>query len=156
MQESYLYKRGSLKTEKPILYVDMDGVLVDFEKKAKAIGHIAGDPKPLDLFKGLEPYPDAIWAWNILQEKFDTYILSTAPWSVPDSFTDKRLWVEKYLGESGYKKLILTSNKGLLKGEFLIDDRKANGVLDFEGEHIFFGHDPFVDWKSVVSYLLSK
>lgn len=156
MEESYLYKRGSLKTDKPILYIDMDGVLVDFAKKAKAIGYKDDAPKPLDLFEGLEPYPDAIWAWNILQEKFDTYILSTAPWSVPNSFTEKRLWVEKYLGDSSYKKLILSPNKGLLKGEYLIDDRKANGVLDFEGEHLHFGYKPFLDWKSVVDYLLSK
>ena len=30
-----------------------------------------------------------------------------------------------------------------MKGSYLIDDRDANGVLDFEGEHIKFGQEKF-------------
>ena len=53
-----------------------------------------------------------------------------------------------------FKKLILSHNKGLLLGDYLIDDRIANGVDGFKGEHIHFGTDQFPDWKSVLEYLL--
>ena len=39
-------------------------------------------------------------------------------------------------------------------GDYLIDDRLANGVNLFKGEHIHFGSDKFPDWESVCSYLL--
>jgi 5'(3')-deoxyribonucleotidase len=57
------------------------------------------------------------------------------------------------LGDTSKKKLILCHNKGLVKGDFLIDDRIANGVADFSGEHIHFGQDKFPGWKEVMTYL---
>lgn len=41
-------------------------------------------------------------------------------------------------------------------GDYLIDDRIANGVDKFQGEHIHFGTSKFPDWKTVVSYILSE
>jgi 5'(3')-deoxyribonucleotidase len=63
------------------------------------------------------------------------------------------MWVETHLGKSANKKLILCHNKGLVKGDFLIDDRIANGVADFEGEHIHFGTEQFSGWEDVLDYL---
>jgi hypothetical protein len=40
-------------------------------------------------------------------------------------------------------------------GDFLIDDRIANGVADFTGEHIHFGTERFPTWKEVLDYLLA-
>ena len=77
-------------------------------------------------------------------------------WSNPDSWRGKRIWVEKFLGKYAKKKLILSHNKGLLKGKYLIDDRVANGVLDFEGEHIQFGQKKFSNWSKVLTYLFEK
>ena len=37
----------------------------------------------------------------------------------------------------------------------MIDDRIANGVADFEGEHIHFGTEKFPSWKQVLDYLLT-
>lgn len=56
----------------------------------------------------------------------------------------------------GKKRLIITHNKGLNKGDYLIDDRLAKGVTDFDGEHIHFLTDRFPDWKSVLEYLCEK
>jgi 5'-nucleotidase len=69
---------------------------------------------------------------------------------------NKLRWIKKYLGESAYKRLILSHHKHLNVGEFLIDDRLKNGVDKFKGEHIHFGTPDFPDWKSVVSYLKVK
>jgi len=107
------------------------------------------------FFENLEPIDGAIDAFKQLSEKYDCYFLSTAPWSNINAPSEKRVWVEKHLGDYAFKKLILSHNKGLLKGEFLIDDRPhSNGANEFEGELIHFGTDQFPDWKSVLEYLL--
>ena len=139
----------------------MDGVLADFNKAlservtpelcmeyGENVDNIPG------IFDNLDPVPGAIFAFHELGDKYDCYILSTAPWGNPEAWMEKRLWVEKHLGEAAYKKLILSHNKHLNRGDYLIDDRLANGADRFEGEHILFGGDQFPDWKSVLEYLL--
>ena len=66
-----------------------------------------------------------------LLQKFEVYILSTAPWKNVSSFTDKRVWVEKNLPSLP---LLLSYNKSLMRGRFLIDDRPKNGAKEF-GQH---------------------
>jgi 5'(3')-deoxyribonucleotidase len=151
------YLRASIKTTKPIMYIDMDGVLADFdsrkvelEDQGLKLHQIFKHPR---AFADLEPIPGAVEAWNTLQKYFETYILSTPPWSNPLAWRQKREWVEQYLGNTTNKKLILCHNKGLLKGDYLIDDRIANGVADFTGEHIHFRQDPYHTWEDVIHYL---
>ena len=64
------------------------------------------------------------------------------------------MWVKKYLGKAAYKRLILSHHKNLNIGDYLIDDRTANGAGEFKGEHIHFKTDRFKDWKDVLNYLL--
>ena len=144
------------------LYVDMDNVLVDFPS---GIAKVPNDLQiqyqdRLDevpgIFSLMDPMPEAIESYNFLAKHFDTYILSTAPWHNPSAWSDKLLWVQKYLGESAYKRLILSHHKNLNDGDYLIDDRTKNGADRFVGEHIHFGTKHFPDWRSVVSYLDSK
>ena len=87
---------------------------------------------------------------------FNVFILSTAPWNNPSAWSDKLHWIKKYLPEVCYKKLILSHNKQLNIGDYLIDDRLKNGVLNFTGEHIHFGTTGFPDWVSVVKYIGEK
>jgi 5'-nucleotidase len=49
--------------------------------------------------------------------------------------------------------VIFSHNKHLNQGDYLIDDRKANGAGDFKGMHIHFGTDEFPDWAAVLKYL---
>jgi len=145
---------------KKILYVDMDNVLVDFSSG------IAKIPKPLQVkYKGridevpgifslMKPLSGAICSYEKLSGKYDTYILSTAPWENASSWSDKNLWVRKYLGEIAYKRLILTHHKNLNSGDYLIDDRNANGVEIFKGEHIMYGSKKYPNWEAVCKYLL--
>lgn len=152
--------RASIPITKPIILFDMDGVLCDFDKRAKELKEKGVKFQKLfqhpDAYRDLDPIEGAIEAWNLLQEKYECYILSTPAWSNPDSWAEKRIWVEKFLGKSAHKKLILSHNKGLIKGDFLIDDRIANGVSDFEGVHIHFGSEEFPDWNSVTKLLLNS
>jgi len=149
--------RASIEITKPILLFDLDGVICDFDKRAKELE--AEGVKGTKLFshpsayKDLEPIEGAIEAWHALQENYETYILSTPPWSNPDAWAEKRRWVEQHLGKSAHKKLILSHNKGLVRGDFLIDDRIANGVADFKGEHIHFGTQEYPGWVEVLERL---
>ena len=146
--------------KKPILYIDMDNVLVDFkigiarlteEEKIKYEGRYDETP---DIFSKMLPMEGAVESFKLLSEKYDTYILSTSPWENPSAWSDKLKWVKKYLGSNAYKRLILTHHKNLNKGDFLIDDRTKNGAGEFEGELILFGSDEYPDWRSIVEYLL--
>ena len=101
----------------------------------------------------MNPIKGAIEAFNLLSEKYDTYILSTAPWNNPTAWSDKVEWVKNYLGDRAHKRLILTHHKNLNKGHYLIDDRTKNGAINFEGELILFGSEQFPSWKEVLSYL---
>ena len=147
-------------TNKKILYFDMDNVLVDFPSAFTKI-----DPKLMKEFEGkldeipgifsqMDPLESALEAHEILSQKFDTYLLSTAPWENSSAWADKNEWVKKHLGKSAYKRLILSHHKHLNIGDYLIDDRTANGAGQFRGEHIHFGSEKFPDWKAVLDYLI--
>lgn len=160
-EEVKLQKSIGMKKIKPILYFDMDGVLADFHRalKEKVTPELAAKyGEDLDqipgIFNDLQPVHGALYAFNELSTKFDVYILSTAPWGNPEAWMEKRLWVEKHLGDIAKKKLILSHNKHLNRGDYLIDDRTANGADRFEGEHILFGSSDFPNWASVLEYLL--
>ena len=138
----------------------MDNVLVDFPSGVSKLSQevINEYESNLDevpnIFSLMEPLEGAIDSFKILPQRYDTYILSTAPWENSSAWSDKVKWVQKYLGESAYKRLILTHHKNLNHGDYLIDDRTKNGAGEFKGELIHFGTDKFPDWKSVCSYLL--
>jgi 5'(3')-deoxyribonucleotidase len=148
------------KEMKKILYIDMDNVLVDFPSGVSKLSQelIKEYESNLDevpnIFSLMEPLEGAIDSFKILSQRYDTYILSTAPWKNSSAWSDKVKWVKKYLGENAYKRLILTHHKNLNHGDYLIDDRTKNGAGEFKGELIHFGTDKFPDWKSVCSYLL--
>ena len=145
-----------------ILYIDMDNVLVDFKSGIDAISEEDRQQFKDDLdevpgiFSKMKPVDGAIEAYNELTKHFDVYILSTAPWENPSAWSDKLLWVKKYLGQSAHKRLILSHNKNLNVGDFLVDDRTANGAGEFTGEHIHFLSEQFKDWDDVMSYLMPK
>ena len=138
----------------------MDNVLVDFpsgiSKISKALQSEYEDR--LDevprIFSLMEPIKGAIESYKKLSQKFDTYILSTAPWKNSSGWSDKNEWVKKYLGDVAYKRLILSHHKNLNYGDYLIDDRLASGAALFKGKHIHFGSHKYPGWESVCTYLL--
>ena len=138
----------------------MDNVLVDFPSAFAKLDQSILDAYPEDrddipgIFALMAPMDGAIDAYEELAKEFDVYILSTSPWANPSAWSDKLEWVKKHLGEVAYKRLILTHNKHLNKGDYLIDDRTKNGASEFEGELIQFGSEKFPDWSNVLSYLL--
>ena len=147
-----------------IIYIDLDGVIADFDKGRSAhplsgVTPYIGRPDILPgVYKDLEPIEDAIDSVNFLlnDEQFNVYFLSTAPWDNPDAWTHKRLWIAKFFKEKLIRKrLILCHHKNLLIGDYLIDDRRFNGASEFTGEWIHFGSDKFPNWKSVIKYIVT-
>lgn len=157
--------------KKKILYLDMDGVLADFdgkmkelcpelytldefddyEKRSDKIDEIVS--KNPRLFETLNPMNEAIESVKELFTLFDVYFLSTPMWAVPESFMGKRIWLETHFGEDAKKKLILTHRKDLAIGDILVDDRKKNGAGEFKGKHIWFGKKEHPTWKQTLREL---
>lgn len=148
--------------DKKILYVDMDNVLVDFPAAIKKLdketlvkyeGRLDEVP---GIFSLMPPVESAIESYAQLSEWFDTYILSTSPWENPSAWSDKLHWVKQYLADPAYKRLILSHNKHLNYGDYLIDDRPNNGAKNFQGEWIHFKTELFPDWPAVMDYLRDR
>ena len=145
-----------------IIYVDMDSVLVDFQSGIDALtsDEVIAFKNNLDdvpgIFSKMRPVDGAIEAYEKLTNHFDVYILSTAPWNNTSAWADKLSWVRKYLGDLAHKRLILSHNKNLNAGDYLIDDRTANGAGEFKGEHIHFLSEKFKNWNDVLNYLIPK
>lgn len=168
--------------KKEIVFIDMDNVLVDFasglkrvseEVKAEYAKDEKGKPHYDDiphLFSLMDPMPGAREAVAKLKERYELYILSTAPWNNPSAWSDKLEWVKKHFDDIKrqdadgkevpvfHKRLILSHHKDLCcrDGAFLIDDRDRHGAKNFGDRWLNFGVDErFKDWGSVVSYLMN-
>ena len=157
--------------DKPILYIDMDGVTVDFDKLMnKLLPNVSmGDGDDYEarsamvdevalkyptLFEDMEPIEGAITTINILKSKYDIYFLSTPMCKIPESYMGKRKWLQKYFGEWVDKRLILTHRKDLVIGDILIDDRIKNGAGEFKGTFIQFGSVVYPNWERILQYLI--
>jgi len=112
--------------KKRILHIDLDGVVANFDKKMKELApelditehspDYEGRSKKVDevvtlnpnFFENLEPIQDAIQSVMSLSDIYDIYFLSTPMWAVPESWSGKRIWLEKHFGDFAKKKLNLS------------------------------------------------
>jgi 5'-nucleotidase len=144
---------------KKILYLDLDGVIADFKGKVNSKKEWKKSKRPdliPNIYRDLELMPGALEAVEILIAKFDVYILSSPSWDNYESWTHKRLWVEKHFANLLRRRLILCNNKSLLKGDYLIDDHSWNGAKEFEGKWIHFGTKEYPNWNTVLKFMRNE
>lgn len=135
------------------IYVDMDGVIADFEANLKG-----RNPKSVKLMPGtyirLDPIQGALEAVRtLIASGHDVWIATKTPTHNLLADSEKKHWINEYIPEL-LDKTIITPDKGCLRGDVLIDDRphKAN-CESFEGTFIHFGSEEFPTWDEVLKHI---
>jgi 5'-nucleotidase len=88
----------------------------------------------------LPEIPGGIKAVNKISEMGNRVFICTAPLDIYDNCVlEKYKWVDEHMGFEWTKKLIITKEKALIKGDILIDDKPEIKNEDkAEWEHIFY------------------
>lgn len=113
------------------VFIDMDGVIVDFDGYKSAKGLTADEVKRYPgAYLDMLPIPGAIEAVRqVIAMGFEVFIATKPPTGVSGPYGDKAAWIFRHIPELT-RHLIITPDKGLLGNEddFLCDDRphKAN------------------------------
>lgn len=135
------------------IYVDMDGVIADFEK------HLNGkNPKAVKLIPGtyisLQPIDGALEAVNtLINQGHDVWLATKIPTHNVLAATEKLHWINQHI-PALISKTIITPDKGCLRGDILIDDRKHKANCEsFEGTFIHFGTEEFPTWEEVLKFI---
>jgi 5'-nucleotidase len=92
------------------------------------------------FYVDLEPIDGAAEALNAMIDAGHVVFLCSTPDSTNATCpSDKRDWAEKHLGRGWGRRLILSHDKTLIRGDYLIDDKPViTGELVPEWEHVLF------------------
>lgn len=129
--------------DKPRAYVDMDGVLADFDRQTRAICIEPSDAKHrAGFYLELPRMTGALFGIEYLEAQgFEVWILTKIPAGNPYAATEKLLWVREALPKHLHDRVIITADKGALGRpvDILIDDHPewAN-ASNFGGRVIHF------------------
>jgi len=108
------------------VFVDMDGVIVDFEGYMNEHGLTGDEVKCLDgIYLRLAPIPGALDAVrSLIGMGYDVWIATKPPTGYAQAYADKVSWILEHLPELK-RRIVVTHNKGFLgdAGDFLCDDR---------------------------------
>lgn len=108
------------------IYVDMDGVLCDYDSAwDRNYSETCQYPQSIPgFFKTLDPIEGSIEALKAIAEIHEVYILTRPSIKNPHCWTEKALWIEKHLGREWLERTIITCRKDLLfdGDSYLVDD----------------------------------
>lgn len=148
------------------VFVDLDGVVVDFDRYMRETGLTSGEVKTMPgAYLSMPPIPGAIEAVrSLIGMGYEVWIATKPPTGIPYAYADKAAWVMEHLPELS-RRIIITHDKGLLGDarDILIDDRphKAN-CTSFKGRLIHFTREqasldlPIRDWRWVLMALSAR
>jgi len=148
-----------------IIYLDMDGVMADFDgalppAQRRQPGKNNWDPPAMfepGFFRGLPLMPGAKdgVAALLTDPNLDVYVGSKPTTKNTLSATEKYQWIGEHF-PGLLKKIVLVCDKGLLRGDVLVDDDAERWQGKFVGEFIHFDRDrPAESWDLVVRRLSS-
>lgn len=188
---------GSLITSETIALVDMDGVICEWQDQfddfmRKYCPHIPIIPKEdIKIFKtqslyaqeyhaeiadmmnregfyrNLKPVAGAIDALHEMEKEMKVFIC-TAPFVTNETCaSEKLLWVGEHLGSPWLNRTIITSDKTMVHGDFLIDDKPLiKGAGPRTWSHIVFDApynrhietriNEWAEWRTVVEKVLQE
>lgn len=147
-----------LNKEKLKVMFDLDDVLGDWVGHHGVYKNLFPNEEFPQSMKGfyrtIPIIHDAVKAFLDLRanENIECYILTAPSNKNPRSYTEKRLWVEEVFGMETVENLILASDKSLVLGDVLIDDK-----IDSHGQERFMGvfmhiEDSFdTNWDEITS-----
>lgn len=143
---------------KQIVFIDLDDTLADF-KGAKQFrnGFDVSYMFETGFFLSLKPIEGSLVAVRqIIRLGYDVQILSQPVAESAHCYSEKAQWVALYFPEL-INKINLTQDKGLFKGDYLIDDNEEKWKNKFEangGKFVHFDHESNhrVQWGKIVSF----
>ena len=94
--------------------------------------HLAAD----DFYPGLAVFPNSQIVMERLQHRYELYI-ATAVMEYPRSFQGKYEWIRKYFPFIQPSHIVFCGHKGILSGEYLIDDNSFQ-LSQFTGTKILY------------------
>lgn len=92
------------------------------------------------FIRNLPAMPGALEAFNALLEMgMDVRICTSPLVQYENCVAEKYLWVEKHLGREATRRIIMTADKTLIRGDILIDDKpRVTGAAQPSWRHIVF------------------
>ena len=141
------------------IFIDMDGVIADFEKASDEFQRIHGKTNRPDKwvdYRNLDVIEGAIEAVAKLNADHEVFIASTPPWTRPEVWGHKREWIGEHFPYLK-RKIILTHRKDLLIGDILIDDSRYRGQPDFQGEWFWFNKNwNNKNWEACIEWIYKE
>ena len=142
---------------KRIVFLDMDGPLANFNLAIGRPFEYGEDPPEMfvkGFFRTLPVIPGAKEGVQALlkMSQFAIYIGSKFSNKNTNSATEKLDWLYEHFPELA-RHCMLACDKGLLRGEFLIDDDRK-WEHQFKGEFVYFDPKlpPEDEWKRIIKY----
>lgn len=113
-------------------------LFTEHEETDRAISNVLNSQR---FFAELEPMPGAIEAVHTLRETATVFFCSTPFHTNPHCAEDKAYSLNKAFGLGSSQSLILTSDKTVVMGDVLVDDRPGiSGALYPAWTQIYFTH----------------
>ncbi len=168
----------------PRICIDMDGVLADTyvkfidlyeerfgrrpteeELRGKKVYELAGAADLRNamyapgFFRDPAVLPQAVEVVRELYENYEVFVVTTAT-EFKHSLRDKWEWLEEHFPFIHHRRIVLCGDKGIVRGDFMIDDKVSN-LAGFDGTGLLFaardnyfasGYHRVADWREVQAY----
>lgn len=117
---------------------------IDNWKFYKSLGHDDAEGQKIineifsieNFWLNIEPKHDAFHIMADLNKTYELYVAS-APFPTKKCIPDKITWMKKHFPFLSYHQIIFIYNKGLLRGDIMIDDKPDNLIV-FHGLKVLY------------------